>query len=757
MKKEISINSQKYWDMRFSTDWESLDGPTQSKQFSRLAVNQLPGWLINSIKRDSLTLVDWGCAQGDGTEVWASYMPADNLHGVDFSPAAIEQATARYPDIHFECCDWLAQDGGSSKIYDIVFSSNTLEHFSNPYEVLRRLVAHANKAIVLLLPYKEINRIDEHEFTFLPHNIPAKIDNDFSLVYGRITGPHKVWAGEQILLVYAKDKWICEQKLTLNDIFVDSNNVNILQILQIELQKKKEKIAMLQQAMSEIRMESLDHLGQLRNHEAMARSAASELAKANEFLQQFKLQNEELQRNIATHESTISQLYRELLSVRASASWRITSPLRTAYQLVSKIGTPIFLRLPAGIRRSILHKINPSVHPVDSYSANSSGVEHVQNGMLGEQGLLDLPEWVKMARSTDKIAVIPCGFEFDELVNQRPINAAKYFARQGYFVLFIAWQWDKKEQLLKGCSHVWPGIYQVPLFEFVNLHRLLAPKKVDALYLVTMPARILVDCILSLRGKGYTIAYDVMDEWQEFFKSGQAPWYEKQVEEQLVLQSDMVCAVAPALVEKFACIRDDVLLIGNGYSEDVIGQENRGIAQPIGSNAIIGYFGHLTDAWFDWKLVFDLAARYKAVRFEIIGYGEPQWVRDQLGDTENVRLIGKVHPSELSNYVQHWSAGIIPFVEGQLSLAVDPIKIYEYIFFGLPVFVTGIQHLKTYPGVVCAKRDEALNQFASLLGKRQVDIEQVEEFLAATTWTARFNELVSKLKQYKNMGDFYGL
>ncbi|WP_159502731.1 hypothetical protein, partial [Microbacterium sp. 18062] len=137
-----------------------------------------------------------------------------------------------------------------------------------------------------------------------------------------------------------------------------------------------------------------------------------------------------------------------------------------------------------------------------------------------------------MARSTDKIAVIPCGFEFDELVNQRPINAAKYFARQGYLVLFIAWQWDKKEQLVKGCSHVWPGIYQVPLFEFVNLHRLLAPKKVDALYLLTMPAKILVECVLSLRGKGYTIAYDVMDEWQEFFKSGQAPWYEKQVEEQ---------------------------------------------------------------------------------------------------------------------------------------------------------------------------------------------------------------------------------
>lgn len=445
-----------------------------------------------------------------------------------------------------------------------------------------------------------------------------------------------------------------------------------------------------------------------------------------------------------------------------STSWKVTRPLRAAKRALRALTDPaarytllksVYWRLPESLR----HRLQKQRA---RYVAAHWDAGRQAEPVAGTQAVepLALPEWVAAARSADKVAVIPCGFEFDELVNQRPINAAKYFASRGYFVLFVAWQWGRKDELAKGCSSVWPRVHQVPLFEFVDLHGLLPPKQADALYLLTMPARELVNCVPGLRGKGYAIVYDVMDEWQEFFKSGQAPWYDRQVEEQLVLQSDVVCCVAPALVEKFSGIRDDILLIGNGYSEAVMGREHRGIAQAWGAaQHVVGYFGHLTDAWFDWKLVFDLAARHDDVRFEIIGYGEPQWVRDQARSLDNLVLVGKVHPSELNTHVRHWSVGIIPFVEGSLSRAVDPIKIYEYIYFGLPVFVTGIEHLQIYPGVVWAARDEAQARFASFLARKSADAGQVESFLAETTWNARFDGLVRYLRQHKSMGDLYGL
>ncbi len=381
---------------------------------------------------------------------------------------------------------------------------------------------------------------------------------------------------------------------------------------------------------------------------------------------------------VVGRDTQISEIYR-------STSWRITTPLRLTRRMSRALTDPAeryallksaYWHLPEFLR----HRLHAQRA---SYVAAHWNAGKQQNKVSESRVVvpLALPEWVKMAQSSAKVVVIPCAFEFDELVNQRPINAAKYFANRGYLVLFIAWQWGRKDELTKGCSAVWPGVYQVPMFEFVDLYKLLSPKQVDAQYLVTLPAKVLVDCVIGLRNKGYAIVYDVMDDWQEFFNSGQAPWYERQVEEQLVLQSDVVSCVAPALVKKFANIRNDILLIGNGYSADVIGREYRGIAQTTGAKRpVVGYFGHLTDAWFDWKLVFDLAARHGNVRFEIIGYGEPQWVRDQARRFDNLTLVGKVHPSELSAYVRHWRAGIIPFVEGPLSRAVDPIKIYEYIY-----------------------------------------------------------------------------
>ena len=99
MSKSPNINSTDYWDSRFSTDWEIASGPEQSRFFALLALANLPSWLIQVIKTQTLTVVDWGCAQGDGTNVWASYIEPGQLAGVDFSGTAIKQAEKKVEQI----------------------------------------------------------------------------------------------------------------------------------------------------------------------------------------------------------------------------------------------------------------------------------------------------------------------------------------------------------------------------------------------------------------------------------------------------------------------------------------------------------------------------------------------------------------------------------------------------------------------------------------------------------------------------------
>jgi glycosyltransferase involved in cell wall biosynthesis len=298
-------------------------------------------------------------------------------------------------------------------------------------------------------------------------------------------------------------------------------------------------------------------------------------------------------------------------------------------------------------------------------------------------------------------------------------------------------------------------VYQVPLFDFVSRAEMLLQPRELSLFLVTMPAPTLVDLIPSLRQRGFAIVYDIMDEWEAFSQVGQAPWFSKTIEDSLVLQSDYVCAVSPSLRDKFATLRLDISVIGNGYTPDVIGVEHKGVAGTQRSaERVIGYFGHLTDAWFDWRLIFHLAKTRTDLTLEIIGYGEPDWVRKESEALVNLRLLGKVHPNDLHRYTSRWSAGIIPFVEGVLAEAVDPIKIYEYLYFGLPVIVTGIRHLKDYPMTYFAERENVLDTLEHALQSKRKP-EEVDAFLARTTWRARFDTLISELTKNRNIQRLY--
>lgn len=405
--------------------------------------------------------------------------------------------------------------------------------------------------------------------------------------------------------------------------------------------------------------------------------------------------------------------------------WKLPYPIRNRLQWFR--GMAVRRRLKSGLNYQVLRG--------EESSPNSS--------------------WTDWLSGFDKVAIVTCGFEFDELVNQRPINLAKYLSSAGYGVIFVAWQWSPDEPLQKGCSLVYDNVYQVPLFDFINGESAIPARKSEAHYIVAMPAKTLFSQVSFLRKKGFDIIYDIMDEWEEFHKVGQAPWYDEYVESALVLNSDKVFVVAPSLREKFSYLRTDIALSPNGFTPATIGLDARNIVESNSENKVIGYFGHLTDSWFDWPLVFELALVSPDVEFQIIGYGAPEWVERKAHKLPNVKLLGKVHPSQLKEYVINWTHGLIPFREGKLSRAVDPIKIYEYLYFGLPTLVTGIEHLDSYPNTKWCSREEIVDNFPQFLDAASERGATLDSFLSDSVWTARFHSMISETTGKKTFGDLY--
>ncbi|WP_422649174.1 hypothetical protein OJJOAM_001145 [Cupriavidus sp. H18C1] len=96
-RDDIEINDKQYWDLRFETDWDESQGRQQSRYFARVALDHLPSWLVQLARAQRMTICDWGCAEGDGTDVLAGYFGAGSVTGVDFSDAAIRKAASFLP------------------------------------------------------------------------------------------------------------------------------------------------------------------------------------------------------------------------------------------------------------------------------------------------------------------------------------------------------------------------------------------------------------------------------------------------------------------------------------------------------------------------------------------------------------------------------------------------------------------------------------------------------------------------------------
>ena len=364
MNNDARINSDPYWNERFARDWVECGGPRQSVFFAQLAIGNLPSWLLDQIKRHGLTLVDWGCAQGDGTDVWAGWVRPGRLFGVDFSDVAIDQASNRYPAIAFECANWLLPGAHDDRKYDIVFSSNTLEHFANPYAVLEEISTKADKAIVLALPYQELNRIAEHFYSFFPDNIPLALGNGFRLAWSRVVNcraiPSTLWSGDQIILVYASPRWAESLNLLLSD----------CQIQQID---SHSQIADLNQAVAE---------------------RDGQIASLNQAVAERDGQINGLTRALVELRCEAGSLFKAYQGVLGSRSFRVTRPLRamarvvrhghpdaagqwTVYRLAAHVGRtfPFPLWMKARIRAALVPRMAARAVPTSENRSSVAGAD----------------------------------------------------------------------------------------------------------------------------------------------------------------------------------------------------------------------------------------------------------------------------------------------------------------------------------------------------------------------------------------------
>lgn len=416
-------------------------------------------------------------------------------------------------------------------------------------------------------------------------------------------------------------------------------------------------------------------------------------------------------------EKTIDRLRKRLAAIENSRSWRLVRgywSLRNRMRGRSPARDAALEQQGAGATEKA-----PSERRADQLEAVKS---HVASWIATAQ-VSHGPEVVVMFSGTT-------WYQFKRA--NRPIRLTKVFLDQGSPVFFNYYRFHP-DSLPEPIDKI---LVQCP----IDLTESVLPQVLGAEYpgkkkllFVSFPHEMMVRSMLVASQHGWKVIYDARDDWEEFFRVGAAPWYEPEYEWYVATHADVVTAVSRPLAQKLQVMSGRSVQVSPNALDPTFPQRMR---RRSGGSPVVGYFGHLTEKWFDWELLIRTAEALPTYSFELAGHQAPD-----VKLPSNVKLLGLLSHDELAFLAARWSVGIIPFKTSPLTDGVDPIKVYEYLHLGLPTVSTFFPQLMQYPGVeVCESPTrfvEAIKEFAS--SERTMPVG-AKEWLHQNIWQHRVDQ-----------------
>jgi SAM-dependent methyltransferase len=99
----------------------------------------------------AFTVLDVGCGLGDGIPVWHKHYPEARLSGCDVAQSAVDRCTESFGSMATFFRASFEEIRGS---WDVIFCSNTLEHFEQYVEIAELLLGSC-KVLYVMTPYLE--------------------------------------------------------------------------------------------------------------------------------------------------------------------------------------------------------------------------------------------------------------------------------------------------------------------------------------------------------------------------------------------------------------------------------------------------------------------------------------------------------------------------------------------------------------------------------------------------------------------------
>jgi len=345
----------------------------------------------------------------------------------------------------------------------------------------------------------------------------------------------------------------------------------------------------------------------------------------------------------------------------------------------------------------------------------------------------------------------------------RPHHLAQQFAARGERVLFvepaISWLSPLKKWKLVRELHfgkflslkenlavltpppMLPGGYRFRFFNKIN-QSLLARSVTAALRRLDWPAGI---AITHLPGTAdypgpMPLLYECVDDHAAFSEYSSL-WQKEVVEEleiDLLRRAKGVTATAQLLYERCQKYHPGTILLGNGALVEHFAGAARGKSGATGLTGLVaGFYGGI-GAWVDLGLIAQAAELAPQWSFYVAGPREAG--SRQLRFPANVFFPGFIPFADLPPILADFDVALVPFKTTELTISVNPIKLYEYFAAGKPVLVADIPELTRWGELVYPVT--SADEFVAAL---DIALNESDELKASRQQVARDNSWVAKV------------
>jgi glycosyltransferase involved in cell wall biosynthesis len=247
------------------------------------------------------------------------------------------------------------------------------------------------------------------------------------------------------------------------------------------------------------------------------------------------------------------------------------------------------------------------------------------------------------------------------------------------------------------------------------------------------------------------LVYDLVDRHAHF--PGQPAKYLERLrsnEEWLFEHADLVTVTSKSLRDyAVSAGARAVAVVPNGAAAEHFRTAIR--APRPGGDPVIGYVGAIGE-WFDFSAIRSLAASLPNATILLAGPFHAPVTGLPDGLPPRVKHVGVIPFADLPRFVEGLDLCLIPFAVDDMTRAVNPVKVYEYLAAGKPVLSTPLPEVVALGSVVDTSPADAFGESAIriLANDSPAKVQERVRIAQENGWGARVATAIEALEPLLN-------